>query len=102
MFDLARVDVEQADIAPLMTTLIGAAVPKNSVGKLPYDYLDLHPGYKVEAGIAVAKQMYEQLKGLADGFSGAKIHTALSDLDQGRQIRALVTIILAAKYLANT
>ena len=36
---LERIDVEQADIAVLMSTLIGAALPVNSEGVIPIGYL---------------------------------------------------------------
>ena len=39
MSEIARVDVNQADVAPLMAALLGVANPVNSVGILPSRYL---------------------------------------------------------------
>lgn len=78
-----RDDVEQADIAPLMSVLLGAAVPRNSVGKLPSGYLDMHPEHKVEAAVTVAKQMNEQLRSLRDRYTDARIHKPFPDLGAG-------------------
>lgn len=38
-----KVDIRQADLAPLLSTLIGRSIPVNSVGVLPHRLLDLHP-----------------------------------------------------------
>ncbi|XP_050397515.1 GPI ethanolamine phosphate transferase 1 [Patella vulgata] len=57
---LLRNDVEQADIAPLMTYLIGAPFPMNSVGTLPKDYLDISDWQKAEALYTNALQMLAQ------------------------------------------
>lgn len=35
-----RWDMNQADVAPLLSSLLGQAIPKNSCGKLPKQYLN--------------------------------------------------------------
>lgn len=35
-----RWDMNQADVAPLISALLGMAVPKNNCGKLPRQYLN--------------------------------------------------------------
>ena len=69
-----RDDVDQADLAPLMSALMGAAIPRHSVGKLPLSYLDFHEADKVEAAVTVAKQMNEQLRSLRERYIDAWIH----------------------------
>ncbi|KAF1860089.1 hypothetical protein Lal_00027942 [Lupinus albus] len=47
---IERVDVNQADIAPLMvSTLLGLPCPVNSVGSLPLDYINMSKAEEVEA-----------------------------------------------------
>ncbi|XP_057817181.2 uncharacterized protein LOC131030393 isoform X2 [Cryptomeria japonica] len=57
---IERVDVNQADIAPLMTTLLGLASPLNSVGSLPMEYLNLDKEEQAEAAFANVKQILNQ------------------------------------------
>lgn len=38
---IPRYDIEQADVAPLMSTLLGTAPPVNNFGKLPFQYLNV-------------------------------------------------------------
>ena len=54
---LKRSDVNQADIAPLMASLIGLSFPLNSVGVLPLDYLNDTDKYKAEALLSNAQQI---------------------------------------------
>ncbi|XP_013380261.1 GPI ethanolamine phosphate transferase 1 [Lingula anatina] len=57
---LKRSDVNQADIAPLMSSLIGIAFPLNSVGLLPLDYLNNTMEYKAKSIFANAQQILAQ------------------------------------------
>ncbi|KAL9275345.1 GPI ethanolamine phosphate transferase 1-like protein [Drosera capensis] len=57
---IERMDVNQADIAPLMSTLLGVPCPVNSVGTLPLGYFDLIEGEEVEALLANTKQILNQ------------------------------------------
>ncbi|KAF5205092.1 Gpi ethanolamine phosphate transferase [Thalictrum thalictroides] len=55
-----RVDVNQADIAPLMSALLGLPCPVNSVGNLPLGYINLSEAEEVEAVVANTKQILSQ------------------------------------------
>ncbi|XP_012629942.2 GPI ethanolamine phosphate transferase 1 isoform X1 [Microcebus murinus] len=57
-----RRDVNQADIAPLMASLIGVPFPLNSVGILPVDYLNNTDLFKAESVFTNAVQILEQFK----------------------------------------
>uniref|UniRef100_A0A667YLM8 GPI ethanolamine phosphate transferase 1 n=1 Tax=Myripristis murdjan TaxID=586833 RepID=A0A667YLM8_9TELE len=57
-----RVDVNQADIAPLMASLIGVPIPVNSVGVLPLLYLNNSDQFKAESIYTNAIQILEQFK----------------------------------------
>ncbi|PON75994.1 GPI ethanolamine phosphate transferase [Trema orientale] len=57
---IERVDVNQADIAPLMSTLLGLPCPVNSVGSLPLDYINMNEAAEVEAVLANTKQILNQ------------------------------------------
>ncbi|XP_061446212.1 GPI ethanolamine phosphate transferase 1 isoform X3 [Rhineura floridana] len=59
---LKRQDVNQADIAPLMASLIGVPFPLNSVGILPLEYLNNTAHFKAESMITNAVQILEQFK----------------------------------------
>ncbi|XP_068565840.1 GPI ethanolamine phosphate transferase 1 isoform X2 [Cebidichthys violaceus] len=59
---LRRVDVNQADIAPLMASLIGVPFPVNSVGVLPLLYLNNSDHFKAESLYTNAIQVLEQYK----------------------------------------
>ncbi|KAF6303120.1 phosphatidylinositol glycan anchor biosynthesis class N [Rhinolophus ferrumequinum] len=57
-----RQDINQADIAPLMASLIGVPFPLNSVGILPVDYLNNTDVFKAESMYTNAVQILEQFK----------------------------------------
>lgn len=52
-----RRDVEQADIADLMSILGGLSIPANSAGRVPLEYLDASPSFKARAAYANANQI---------------------------------------------
>ncbi|NXU74904.1 PIGN transferase, partial [Oreotrochilus melanogaster] len=60
--NLKRLDVNQADIAPLMASLIGVPFPLNSVGTLPLEYLNNSARFKAESIFTNAVQILEQFK----------------------------------------
>ncbi|XP_026531163.1 GPI ethanolamine phosphate transferase 1 [Notechis scutatus] len=57
-----RQDVNQADIAPLMASLVGVPFPLNSVGVLPLGYLNNTAQFKAESMLTNAVQILEQFK----------------------------------------
>ncbi|KAM6282788.1 GPI ethanolamine phosphate transferase 1 isoform 3-T3 [Porphyrio hochstetteri] len=59
---LKRLDVNQADVAPLMASLIGVPFPLNSVGTLPLEYLNNSAHFKAESIFTNAVQILEQFK----------------------------------------
>uniref|UniRef100_A0AC34QAF1 GPI ethanolamine phosphate transferase 1 n=1 Tax=Panagrolaimus sp. JU765 TaxID=591449 RepID=A0AC34QAF1_9BILA len=52
--------INQVDVAPFISALLGIAVPMNSVGVLPLEFLDGQPQYKFQASCANLKQMVVQ------------------------------------------
>ncbi|XP_069814234.1 GPI ethanolamine phosphate transferase 1 isoform X2 [Dendropsophus ebraccatus] len=57
-----RLDVNQADVAPLMSALIGISYPLNSVGILPVEYINSSHLFKAESMLTNALQILEQFK----------------------------------------
>ncbi|TMW59020.1 hypothetical protein Poli38472_007165 [Pythium oligandrum] len=54
---LKRKDVMQADVAPLISSLLGLPYPRNSVGVLPFTYL-AQGRYRAKAVMSNAQQLY--------------------------------------------
>ncbi|PWA17948.1 hypothetical protein CCH79_00004293 [Gambusia affinis] len=59
---IRRADVNQADIAPLMASLLGLPIPVNSVGVMPLLYLNNSDQFKAESMYTNAIQVLEQFK----------------------------------------
>ena len=57
-----RLDVEQVDLAPLMSSLIGAAVPVNSEGVLPLHYIHYNQLFLAQSLYTNARQLMEQVR----------------------------------------
>ncbi|XP_065215894.1 GPI ethanolamine phosphate transferase 1 [Planococcus citri] len=57
---LQRNDIKQADLAPLMSILLGIPIPVNSVGLLPLDILDMSESDKSAAILVNSFQMLNQ------------------------------------------
>lgn len=59
---LVRYDISQADIAPLMATLLGVPIPVNSVGIVPLEFISLNESFKLNSLFDNAKQILTQLQ----------------------------------------
>uniref|UniRef100_A0A7M4FI12 GPI ethanolamine phosphate transferase 1 n=1 Tax=Crocodylus porosus TaxID=8502 RepID=A0A7M4FI12_CROPO len=99
-----RVDVNQADIAPLMASLIGVPFPLNSVGILPLEYLNNSVHFKAESMFTNAVQILEQFtvkmaqkreSTLSFLFTPFKL---LSDSEQTDVLRKARSYIQQGKY----
>uniref|UniRef100_A0A3B4ZRP8 GPI ethanolamine phosphate transferase 1 n=1 Tax=Stegastes partitus TaxID=144197 RepID=A0A3B4ZRP8_9TELE len=90
-----RVDVNQADIAPLMASLIGAPIPVNSVGVLPLLYLNNSDQFKAESMYTNAIQVLEQFK----MKMSQKKETTLSFLFTPYQLCMCVAVVITAFLL---
>uniref|UniRef100_L7M6U1 GPI ethanolamine phosphate transferase 1 n=1 Tax=Rhipicephalus pulchellus TaxID=72859 RepID=L7M6U1_RHIPC len=57
-----RVDINQADLAPLMAVLLGVPIPINSLGVLPVEYLNTDWHFRAVALLTNARQILAQFK----------------------------------------
>ncbi|XP_065078115.1 GPI ethanolamine phosphate transferase 1, partial [Ochlerotatus camptorhynchus] len=53
-------DINQADVTPLISALLGQAIPKNNCGKLPRQYLNASKAYVANAMRKNADQLFQQ------------------------------------------
>lgn len=72
--DFWRQDVKQADITPLMASLLDTNMPANSEGKLPLDYLDVSDEYAAHAALANALEVLEMFRVKHEERSARMIH----------------------------
>lgn len=59
---LWRQDVDQADVTPLMSTLLGINMPANSEGVIPLDYLNITTEQALGASLANALEVLEMFR----------------------------------------
>uniref|UniRef100_A0A8C1V7X3 GPI ethanolamine phosphate transferase 1 n=1 Tax=Cyprinus carpio TaxID=7962 RepID=A0A8C1V7X3_CYPCA len=85
-----REDVSQADIAPLMASLIGIPFPVNSVGVLPLNYLNNSQHFKAESIYANAIQILEQFRVRYSTFWSILPLTDSKQMDFVRNARNLI------------
>lgn len=71
---IPRYDIQQADAAPLMSTLLGIAVPTNSFGKLPYMYPNVSKTYLANAFSQNAYQLHTMYQKLHEQASTRTFH----------------------------
>ncbi|MFH4980136.1 hypothetical protein AB6A40_006845 [Gnathostoma spinigerum] len=58
----AKEQIDQVDIAPLISALLGVAMPMNSVGILPLSLLRANPKYQFQSSYSNFKQILQQFK----------------------------------------
>lgn len=75
-------DIDQADVAPLMASLIGVAVPVNNFGRLPEIYLNTSREYVSKAMFNNALQISAQFGTLRAEFSKGLFSRYLHNYDQ--------------------
>ncbi len=84
--DVGRADVDQADITPLMATLLGIPVPANSEGRLRLELLDLPEEHKARALLANAQQVLETYRVKHESRARRMVrYTPFSLLSQGNE-----------------
>lgn len=67
--DVPQFDIQQADVTPFLSSLIGIASPMNNVGELPVQFLDTSEEYKANAIYNNALQIAAQYKHLQHQYS---------------------------------
>ena len=94
-----RLDVNQADITPLMSVLAGLPFPVNSVGKLPLGYLSATDSFKAEAikcnAVSILKQLEIKERSVKES-SFAAFYSPFPPLPPSKQTDYLRRISLAA------
>ena len=80
-----RKDINQTDVAPLMSALIGVNMPQNNVGKLPRNYLRMHPSMALQAATANMLQIWEQFTSHAKKFEDSALFSQpFPELDKSK------------------
>ncbi|GAB6026889.1 hypothetical protein CHUAL_013534 [Chamberlinius hualienensis] len=97
-WDLANIlaeDIQQADLTPLMASIIGIGIPVNSVGVVPIEFLAGSESHKAVILFSNAKQLGAQFLRhweLKEQESFALLFRSYSDLDKGELLSKYATI----------
>lgn len=94
---IPRYDVQQADIAPLMSSLIGTAVPTNNIGKLPVNYLNASDEYRCKCALQNAIEIANQFKHLQTQFKHTFFFKDFNELNENRLLSMEYEIQTAVK-----
>lgn len=79
---IPRYDIQQADAAPLMATLLGIPVPTNSFGKLPYMYPNVSKVYLANAFANNAYQLHAMYSKLHHQSQQRTFHLSFNLLER--------------------
>ncbi|RCI13749.1 hypothetical protein L249_8087 [Ophiocordyceps polyrhachis-furcata BCC 54312] len=99
-----RHDVSQADVASLMSYLVGTEFPANSVGKLPLAYLSAGEREKAEATLANAQGILEMYRVKEEKKRASELrfqpYRPLSEAERGpeQRVASVRRMIEAGKY----
>lgn len=80
--DIPKFEIKQADVAPLMSSLLGIATPVNNVGQLPTGFLDTSDEYKAKAIYSNALQISAQFKYLQNQYRQGFFFTDFHELSE--------------------
>ncbi|XP_040568174.1 GPI ethanolamine phosphate transferase 1 [Lepeophtheirus salmonis] len=82
--------IKQADVTPLIASLLGINFPGNSEGRLPSQLLNSHPIHIIEGEIANSRQIYEQLSSLRQMYSQSLFHYEKKDVLNDKDFERLI------------
>ncbi|XP_031622436.1 GPI ethanolamine phosphate transferase 1 isoform X2 [Contarinia nasturtii] len=80
--NVPRFDIKQADLTPLMSSLIGTAVPTNNLGKLPAQYLNVSEEYIFRSVHQNTIQIANQFKHLQKEYKKAFLFKDFHQLNE--------------------
>lgn len=76
---IPRFDIEQADLTPLMASLLGIPIPVNNIGRLPHEFLNVSQKYVAAALRSNSLQLLQQYKKLYARTKQKKFKYFISD-----------------------
>lgn len=103
--DVPRFDMQQADVASLISSLIGTAVPTNNIGKLPLNYLNVSEVGTARFFNRSSNQNGSRFKQLLQEFvctACTELRSVLSTVDEHKKCkRSFVRIQKLRKQFTN-